>query len=148
MRIRLLAAGTRMPGWVEAGVQEYARRFPANLRFEIKEIPLGKRAGAGEGERMLAAIGPQDYAVALDVRGRSLSSEELASWLGKRMQSGRDMVLMIGGPEGLAPWCLQRADFKWSLSSLTLPHALVRIVVAEQLYRALSILKGHPYHRA
>lgn len=156
MLIRLLAAGTRMPDWVDTGVAEYSKRFGPQLRFEIKEIPLGQR-GLGsdpvravheEGRRMLSALKSDTFVVALDVKGKSMSTEQLAKWLGVRMQSGQDLALLIGGPEGLAPECLDRSDFRWSLSALTLPHALVRVVVAEQLYRALSILKNHPYHRA
>lgn len=153
--IRLLAAGTRMPGWVTAGVEDYARRLGPEVRFELKEVPLGERKGgdgmravAAEGKRMLAAIKPDTFVVALDVKGKSLGTEQLAQWLGAQLQSGRDLALLIGGPEGLAAECLQRSNFRWSLSPLTLPHTLVRVVVAEQLYRALSILKGHPYHRA
>jgi len=100
-----------------------------------------------EGRRMLIAIDPDEYVVALEVRGKSFSTEELAKWLGQRLQEGRDVALLIGGPDGLAAECRKRGNLHWSLSPLTLPHALVRIVVVEQLYRAMSILKGHPYHR-
>lgn len=155
MRIRLLAAGTRMPGWVEAGIADYVRRLGPEIRLKIEEIALGKRAAAGEaaravadeGRRMMIAIHPDEYVVALEVRGKSFSTEELAKWLGQRLQEGRDVALLIGGPDGLASECRKRGNLHWSLSPLTLPHALVRIVVVEQLYRALSILKGHPYHR-
>ncbi len=154
MLIRLLAAGTRMPQWVTAGVDEYRRRFGPQLQFEVKEIPLGprgsgdtSRAVMAEGKRMLAALKPDSFVVALDVRGKSLGTEQVAQWLQQRMQSGQDLALLIGGPDGLASECLQRSDYRWSLSPLTLPHTLVRIVVAEQLYRAQSILAGHPYHR-
>jgi 23S rRNA (pseudouridine1915-N3)-methyltransferase len=155
MLIRILAAGTRMPEWVQAGVADYARRLGPELRLDLKEIPLGPRpAGAGpgravgeEGRRMLAAIAADSFVVALDVRGKAFSTEQLAGWLKIRLQFGQDLTLLIGGPDGLAPACLQRSDLRWSLSPLTLPHALVRIVVVEQLYRAQSILKGHPYHR-
>ncbi len=155
MLVRLLAAGTRMPAWVAAGVEEYARRLAGQLRFEMREIALGARGGGDaaravgeEGKRMLAAIKPGTFVVALEVTGKSFSTEQLSQWLGARMQSGRDLALLIGGPDGLSAECLERSDLRWSLSPLTLPHTLVRIVVAEQLYRALSILKGHPYHRA
>jgi 23S rRNA (pseudouridine1915-N3)-methyltransferase len=155
MRWRLIAAGTRLPGWVNAGYDDYASRFGPELRLELREIavtPRGRgadlaRARAREGERMLAAIDPGMYVVALEVGGRALGTEALAQWLAERQRDGRDVALMIGGPDGLAPECVARADWKWSLSPLTFPHALVRLLVVEQLYRAHSILKNHPYHR-
>ncbi|MGD8977474.1 MAG: 23S rRNA (pseudouridine(1915)-N(3))-methyltransferase RlmH [Gammaproteobacteria bacterium] len=155
MRIRLLAAGTRMPGWVDAGYQAYATRLPHECRLELKEIPLGRRgrgadvkkAVASEGERMLAAAGPTDRVIALEVTGRALDTPQLSRHLDGWMQDGRDVSMLVGGPDGLAHGCLEQADFRWSLSPLTLPHGLVRIVVAEQLYRAWSLLRGHPYHR-
>ena len=97
---------------------------------------------------MQAAIDPGMFVVALEVGGKPLSTEALARWLAERLQDGRDVALLIGGPDGLDPECVRRADFRWSLSPLTFPHALVRVLVAEQLYRAQSILEGHPYHRA
>jgi 23S rRNA (pseudouridine1915-N3)-methyltransferase len=156
MLIRLLAAGTRLPGWVGAGYEEYARRLGPELRLELREIPLARRgrdgdvsrARAEEGRRMLAATDPRTYVTALDVRGRSMSTPQLARWLAGRMNDGRDLALLVGGPDGLDPACLERADSSWSLSPLTFPHGLVRVLVAEQLYRAQSLLKGHPYHRA
>lgn len=156
MLIRVLAVGTRMPAWVEAGVEDYTRRLGPEVRLEIDELPLGKRtandkssrAVAEEGKRMLAAIDPADYVVALDVTGKSLSTEQLAIWLAERLGDGRDVLFLVGGPDGLAPECLQRANLRLSLSAFTLPHALVRVVLAEQIYRAQSVLKGHPYHRA
>jgi len=155
MRIRLLAAGTRMPDWVDAGYGAYAARLPHECRLELKEIALGRRsrgsdptrAVLGEGERMLAAVGSSDRIIALDVAGRSLDTQQLARRLDGWMQDGRDLALLVGGPDGLAAACLQQAEFRWSLSPLTLPHGLVRVVVAEQLYRAWSLLRGHPYHR-
>ena len=155
MRIELLALGTRMPGWVDAGVEEYARRLGADVRFELREIPLVWRAAsssvaraiAEEGSRLLAAIRQDAFVVALDVAGKVFSTEQLAAWLQLRMRERRDLSFLIGGPDGLAPECLQRSDLRWSLSALTLPHSLVRILVVEQLYRALSLIRGHPYHR-
>lgn len=97
---------------------------------------------------MLAALDPRMFVVALDVGGRELDTAGLADWLQARMRDGRDIALLIGGPDGLDPACVARADFRWSLSALTFPHGLVRVMVAEQLYRAQSLLKGHPYHRA
>jgi len=156
MKIRLLAAGTRLPGWVDAACKEYLKRFGPDLRLELIEIPLAQRgaradaarAVAREGERMLGAIRPADFVVALEVGGRAMSTEQLARWLGERMQGGRDLVLLIGGPEGLAPACRERADLALSLSPLTFPHGLARVMVVEQLYRAWSLTRGHPYHRA
>lgn len=145
-----------MPAWVSAGFEDYAGRLPAECKLLLKEIPLGASRSAGdarkamleEGEKMLAAVPAGANLTALDVRGKALSTEELARQLNQWLQDGRDLALLIGGPDGLAPDCLARAGFKWSLSPLTLPHGLVRVVVAEQLYRAWSILKNHPYHRA
>ena len=143
MRIRLIAAGNRLPAWMDAGVDEYARRFGRGLKFELVEIPLGREA-----ERMRAAIADGDYVVALEVGGRAMSTPELARWLSARMAGGRNLALLVGGPDGLDSGLSSRADFSWSLSSLTWPHGLVRVMVAEQLYRAHSLLLGHPYHRA
>jgi 23S rRNA (pseudouridine1915-N3)-methyltransferase len=155
VKLRLFAAGTRLPDWVGAACADYAKRFASDLKFELKEIPLAQRrvranvarVVAGEGERMLSAIRADDYVVALEVGGKSMSTEQLALWLGARMQEGRDLVFLIGGPEGLACACLERADLKLSLSALTFPHGLVRVMTVEQLYRAYSLNKGHPYHR-
>lgn len=155
MRLRLLAVGTRMPGWVDTGIADYARRLGPELRLQIEELALAKRSAGGdtaravadEGRRMMIAIHPDEFVVALEVSGKAFSTEELSKWLGARLQDGRDVTLLIGGPDGIAAECRKRANLHWSLSPLTLPHALVRIVIVEQLYRALSILKGHPYHR-
>jgi 23S rRNA (pseudouridine1915-N3)-methyltransferase len=155
MRLLLLAAGTRLPDWVNAGFEEYASRLKGDFKLELKEIPLGQRSGgdtrqaiAKEAERMSAAFPASAYVVALQVTGRAMTSEQLAIFLQARANDGRDVVFCIGGPDGLAQEIDARADFKWSLSSLTLPHALARVLVAEALYRAVSIVKGHPYHRA
>jgi 23S rRNA (pseudouridine1915-N3)-methyltransferase len=143
MRIRLIAAGNRLPGWIDAGVEEYARRFGRGLKFELVEVPLAREAG-----RMRAAIRDGDYVVALEVGGRAMTTRQLAEWLAARMAGGRDLALLVGGPDGLDPALSKEADFRWSLSPLTWPHGLVRVMVAEQLYRAHSLLQGHPYHRA
>ncbi len=155
MRIWLIAVGQRMPAWVEAGYAEYAKRLPPENPLKLVEIPAGKRGKgadiarltAQEGERMLAAIPASARVVTLEVEGRPWNTPQLATRLAEWRQGGRDLALLVGGPEGLAPACVARADERWSLSPLTLPHPLVRIVVAEQLYRAGTLLAGHPYHR-
>jgi len=156
MKCRLIAAGTRLPEWIATGFEDYRRRLRTPLSLELIEIPVAQRrpgenpqpAITREGGLMLDAIKDGDYVVALDVGGKSMSTEQLRDWLVRRLQEGRPLALLIGGPDGLADACLTRADQRWSLSALTMPHGLVRIVVAEQLYRATSMLAGHPYHRA
>ena len=154
MRIRVIAIGSRMPGWVREAVEDYLKRFAAQLRVSVIEIEAGNRTGSNpkraievEGERLLAAVHRDEYVVALDERGNEMTTKQLASWLEGHMREGRDVALLIGGPDGFAPGVLARADYKWALSKLTFPHALVRVVLAEQLYRAHSVLTNHPYHR-
>jgi 23S rRNA (pseudouridine1915-N3)-methyltransferase len=149
VRVRILAVGTRMPEWVATAYEEYTRRLKSSLRVELEEIPQARdkgRAKADEEKRLLERAG-SDYLVALDERGKSLTTLELAKWLGQRQQDGRDLVFAIGGPDGHGPELLKRADLRWSLSALTFPHAMVRVILAEQLYRAVSVLQNHPYHR-
>jgi 23S rRNA (pseudouridine1915-N3)-methyltransferase len=156
MKIRLVAVGEKMPRWVQEGYEEYARRLPAECALELVEIPPGRRGKKGdiprilrdEGKRMLAAVPRGSLVVALEVNGRAWSTEQLSAQLDRWMADGRDLALLVGGPEGLSPDCLAAAEQKWSLSPLTLPHPLVRVVAAEALYRAWSLLRGHPYHRA
>jgi 23S rRNA (pseudouridine1915-N3)-methyltransferase len=145
MRVRILAVGTRMPEWVTQAYEEYVRRMRKDMRVDLEEIPVG-RVKAEEAKRLLERIG-DDYLVALDERGKSLTTLQLASWLGERQQDGRNLTFVIGGPDGLGPQLLARAALRWSLSSLTFPHAMVRVILAEQLYRAHSVLQNHPYHR-
>jgi len=155
MRVSLIAVGTRMPDWVEAGVAEYRKRLPPEIVFDIREIALSKRgknadvarAVAQEGEAMLSAIPARDRVVALDVKGKSYSTEQFAALLAEWQMDGDNVSLLVGGPDGLAGACLERAQARWSLSALTLPHPLVRVLVAEQLYRAWTINNNHPYHR-
>jgi 23S rRNA (pseudouridine1915-N3)-methyltransferase len=155
MKLNLLAVGTKMPAWVTDGYQEYAKRMPRECSLQLHEIIPAKRGKSGsptqwmreEGERLLAAIPDSHHVVALDVQGKSWRTEELAEQLKNWMADGRDVSLIVGGPDGLTDECLQRANQRWSLSALTLPHPLVRIVMAEQLYRAWTVLQNHPYHR-
>jgi 23S rRNA (pseudouridine1915-N3)-methyltransferase len=156
MKCRLIAAGTRLPDWINSGFREYQKRLRTPFSLELQEISVAqRRAGENpqraiqrEGADMLAALKPDDYVVALEIAAPSMTTEQLSAWLALRMRDGRPLALLIGGPDGLSPQCRERADQSWSLSPLTLPHGLVRVVVAEQIYRAMSLLAGHPYHRA
>lgn len=155
MKLRLLAVGTRMPGWVEEGFSDYAKRLSGDISLELVEITAGKRLKSTdlarvkeeEGEALLAALKAQERVIVLDVLGKTLSTEDMAARLKDWQVDGRPAALLVGGPEGLSKAVLDRADEKWSLSRLTLPHPLVRVVIAEQLYRSWSLLRGHPYHR-
>ncbi|EON91308.1 hypothetical protein MARLIPOL_14060 [Marinobacter lipolyticus SM19] len=156
MRLRLICVGQKMPDWVSQGYTDYARRMPPELPLELVEIPMAHRGKnpdiarlmQKESDSILSATGPRDRVVALEVGGCPWSTEKLASQLENWQQDGRDVSFLVGGPDGLADTCRQRADQLWSLSPLTLPHPLVRILLAEQLYRAWSITRNHPYHRA
>ena len=155
MRIRLLTITHKSPTWVQAGYEEYAKRLPASYALELVEIPAEKRTVNAdikritlrEGEKLLAAIKPNHHVIALDVKGQLYTTEQLAQQLSGWHQNGRNVDLIVGGPDGLSAPCLQRADEKWSLSPLTFPHILVRLIIAEQIYRAFTILTHHPYHR-
>lgn len=156
MRTRLISVGERMPAWVADGFAEYRKRLSRELPLELVEIPLGnrgrsrdaQRAMADEGSAVLAALPKDAHVVALDGRGTCWSSEQLAAQLDSWRMQGRDLAILIGGPDGHAPEVLARARQRWSLGPLTLPHMLVRLLVVEQLYRAATMLAGHPYHRA
>lgn len=155
MHARLVAIGERMPEWVAAGFAEYAKRLSCELPLQLVEIRPGSRgkgradgrAVAAEGAAILAALPRDAHVVALDGRGQAWSSEQLAQQLSAWRMAGREVAFVIGGPDGHARDVLDRAGQRWSLGPLTLPHMLVRLVVAEQLYRAVTILGGHPYHR-
>lgn len=155
MNIFLLAVGTKMPDWVNKGYSEYAKRLNADCRLKLIEIAPGKRGKNAdlakikqqEGEKLLSAIPKGCLVVALEVQGKSWSTEMLSQQLDSWLHGGQDVALLIGGPEGLSDACVARAKLKWSLSPLTLPHPLVRVLLSEQIYRAYSILKNHPYHR-
>ncbi len=156
MHIRLLAVGDRQPAWVNDAYKSYAERFPREWKFRLDTIPTVRRgkndksrqAMEAEGEQVIARLQDAEQLVLLDERGKPLSSKGLASKLADWQQDGRDLCLLIGGPDGVSDACRRRADFTWSLSSMTLPHGLARVLVAEQLYRAWSMHSGHPYHRA
>ena len=155
MRIKLISIGSKMPGWIDDGYKEYSRRLGHDLKLELVEIPLGRRSKGADVNRlrekeaglMQAAIGQSDLVVTMEIKGKPWSTEQLADNMGHWQHSGRNVSLLVGGPEGLHPSCMALADQRWSLSPLTLPHPLVRVVVAEQVYRAWSILKNHPYHK-
>jgi 23S rRNA (pseudouridine1915-N3)-methyltransferase len=156
MRAQLVAVGERPPGWVAEGFAEYQKRLSHWLPLELVEVAPGvrgkgrdaARAMQDEGARVLAALQRQAHVVALDGRGKAWSSEQLALRLEHWRGLGKDLAVLIGGPEGHAADVLSRADETWSLGPLTLPHMLVRLVCAEQLYRAAALIANHPYHRA
>lgn len=153
MKFLVVAVGHRMPAWVDAGFAEYAGRMPRDARVELVALKPAPRGGAvkrvldAEGERILAALPADCVRVVLDERGTLINTAELARRIEHWRQGGRDVAFIIGGADGLAESVKQKADLVWSLSPLTLPHGLARVVLAEQLYRAVSILHNHPYHR-
>lgn len=154
MRATLIAVGDRMPPWVQEGYADYAKRLSRELPLQLVEISTRARSGdvaraiAAEGVALMNALPKNTHVVALDGRGQPWSSEDLARQLERWRMLGKDLAFLIGGPDGFAPGVLERADQRWSLGPATLPHPLVRLVVAEQLYRAVSLLGNHPYHRA
>lgn len=156
MHIRLLAVGDRQPAWVNDAFGTYAERFPREWKFRLDTIPTVRRnkndrsrqAMEAEGQQVLTKLQDAEQVVLLDERGKQLSSQGLAAKLADWQNDGRDLCLLIGGPDGVSDTCRERADYTWSLSSLTLPHGMARVLVAEQLYRAWSLQSGHPYHRA
>nr|WP_298374208.1 23S rRNA (pseudouridine(1915)-N(3))-methyltransferase RlmH [uncultured Halomonas sp.] len=155
MKVRLLAVGQRMPSWVEQGVGEYRKRLPRDFALEIVEIAPGARgknadvarAVSQEGQRMRERLRESDHRVALEVTGQPWSTEQLAQQAEAWRHRGGDVALLIGGPDGLEPRLSAQAEQRWSLSPLTLPHPLVRLLLCEQLYRAWTLLVSHPYHR-
>lgn len=144
-----------MPEWVQHGYEEYQKRLPPELHLEFTEIEAGKRGKNApierivqeEGQNLLAAVPKNNLIVALDRQGKMWDTEFLANSLQKWQLESQSISFLIGGPEGLSTECLKQAHLKWSLSPLTFPHPLVRIILIEQLYRAWSLTKGHPYHR-
>ena len=155
MHVRVVAVGDRQPAWVDTAVAGYAGRLPPAWRFRVDVVPAAKRSGRegpavareSEGERLLKKLG-DDFLVLLDERGKALSSVDLSRQLASWQHDGRDLCFAIGGADGVGDAVRQRAHFCWSLSSLTLPHGLARILCVEQLYRAWSLQAGHPYHRS
>ncbi|MBL8725386.1 MAG: 23S rRNA (pseudouridine(1915)-N(3))-methyltransferase RlmH [Planctomycetes bacterium] len=155
MKVRLLVVSHRPPSWVAEGATEYERRLPREWKFELVELKPGARTAgqpaakvqADEAVRLRAALPKGACLVALDERGEGWSTAQLAERLRRWQQQGRDLAFVVGGADGLDPELVRSADQRWSLSALTLPHGLVRVVVVEQLYRAASLLAGHPYHR-
>ena len=153
MRFRVLAVGSRQPQWVDRGFEDYRRRLPG---LSLVELPVAARAKSqtieaardAEGQRLLARIAPGAHVVALEVDGRGLDTAALARRMEAWLALGQPVDFLIGGPDGLSEACRERAAEAWSLSPLTLPHGLARVVLAEALYRAWSVLQGHPYHRA
>ena len=156
MQLLVAAVGQRMPRWVVEAWTEYARRMPAGLGLCLREITLAKRGKNADTRRLTGVESTALYAampkgariIALDIKGQAWSTEKLASNLEAWMGDGRDVGFMVGGPDGISPEIMQKADNRWSLGPLTLPHPLVRVVLAEQLYRAWTITRNHPYHRA
>ena len=156
MHIRLLAVGDRQPSWVEEAFGIYTARFPREWKFRLDAITTVRRskndksqhAMATEGEQILARLSTTEQVVLLDERGKELTSRILAARLTDWQADSRDLCFIIGGPDGVSDSIRRRADFTWSLSQLTLPHGMARVLLAEQLYRAWSLQTGHPYHRA
>ena len=154
MRLRVLAVGQKMPAWVDQGVEEYARRMPREISVEWLDIPPAKRGSATrekyrvqEAEAIEAKLSGKDYVVALDISGKAVSTELIAARFDQWQMQGEQISIVIGGPDGLHPNILKGAKERWSLGQITLPHPLVRVILAEQLYRAWSVQAGHPYHR-
>lgn len=155
MRLLIIAVGERMPGWVDTAFADYAKRMPRKARIELIEVRPERRIGgrtpaqcmAAEAARIEAALPAQCRRIVLDEHGRDLTSTALAARMEHWLGEGRDPAFIIGGPDGLDPALKATADEQLRLSSLTLPHALVRVLLAEQLYRVMSILDNHPYHR-
>jgi len=156
VHIRLLVVGERQPAWVDEAFQSYTGRFPPEWKFRLDVIPTARRGKSedarraieSEGEQLLTRIAADEQVVLLDERGRQPGSRDLAGKLSAWQTDGRDLCFIIGGPDGVSDSCRRRAGFVWSLSNLTLPHGLARVMFAEQMYRAWSLLAGHPYHRA
>lgn len=155
MHVRLIAVSDRQPAWVDDAFFDYQGRLPRNWRFRSQVQGIGMRgkssaagaAVAAEGDKILAALKPAEFVVLLDERGKELGSRAFSACLSSWMGDGRDLCFVIGGPDGVSGAIRERADFCWSLSKMTLPHGLARVMFIEQLYRAWTLTQGHPYHR-
>jgi len=155
MKIKLIAVGTKMSSWVETAFNIYSQRLPKDCCLELIQIPAAKRTRnrlaaqwmKKEGDLILDSIHDSDYVIALDVTGKNWSTQQLAEQIDKWKSMGTNIALLVGGPDGLSAECLARASQRWSLSALTLPHPLVRVVLSEAIYRAWSVTVNHPYHR-
>ncbi len=156
MNIHLITIGQKMPAWVQTGFEEYAKRLPACCSLKLVELPMPARGRNASVDRLKekeaaaieAAIPKGALVIALDEYGQEVSTVGLSRKLAQWLEGGQDVALLVGGPDGLDGRLLQKARWTWSLSKLTFPHPLVRVIVAEQLYRAWSVLNHHPYHRA
>lgn len=152
LKLTILSVGRDRSGLFEPGVQEYAGRLQRQFKVNLVELKESRASGAvakqEEGEALLAKLGPRDVLVALDERGKSLSSEAFAKWMSTQLASGKDVAFAIGGDEGLSDEVRQRSSLVLSLSAMTLPHRLARLVLAEQIYRAITIVRGEPYHKS
>jgi 23S rRNA (pseudouridine1915-N3)-methyltransferase len=155
MKVQIIAVGNKMPSWVVEGTKEYLRRFPAEFSVNFTEIAPLKRSKTTdltkvkelEGEKTLAAVPQGNKIIALEVFGKAWTTTDLAKQIESWKMDGRNISLLIGGPEGLSAQCRESAEQQWSLSALTLPHPMVRVIVTEALYRAWSVTQNHPYHR-
>jgi 23S rRNA (pseudouridine1915-N3)-methyltransferase len=154
MKLKILSVGHKMPNWVELACAEYLKRMPREFSTEIVEIKPDKRASGKNSEvvqeaeaKRILEVADNDYLVVLDERGQEVTSLQLATKMEHWQTLGKDVSLVIGGADGLHPSLKQKADWLWSLSKLTMPHGLVRIMLSEQLYRAYSITQHHPYHK-
>jgi 23S rRNA (pseudouridine1915-N3)-methyltransferase len=156
LRLSLITASNRQPEWVDQGADDYAQRLRGRCTLELKTVPLARRTAStpveraveDEGHRLIAQLPAGAHVVALLETGKPWSTKDLAAKLESWMQRGAPVAFLVGGPDGLSPACVDRANERWSLSNLTLPHGLVRVIVAEALYRGWSLLENHPYHRA
>lgn len=154
MQIKLITLGHKSPDWIKSGFTEYQQRMPSDFKLELLELPLknhGKlpleQAKKLEGNLLLKELKPQDLCIAMDEHGKELRTLDLANRLNSWRDEYRNITILVGGPSGLSSECLTRANFIWSLSQLTFPHQMVKVILAEQLYRAVAILNNHPYHR-
>ena len=155
MKITLIAIGKSLPSWVNTGIEEFSKRISAFCNFNLIEIPMVKRSKKSEiakliveeGKKLLAAVPKNNYLIALDEHGDCWNSVQLSKQIENWQLQSPNLSLLIGGPDGLAAECLQQANSTWSLSPLTFPHTLARVITVEQLFRGLSILHHHPYHR-